>query len=239
MSNQNRLFEYSKLVLITQISYNQLIIINFDYSMTTQMNNEETLKKDFINIFEISHLFDVSGITARRYINGIFKEIELMQEKLKLADQADQAMTTQKLKTLSDRVRRKVVGQTKAGEDIFILELAKKEALEKWPLRPTVKTASQETPDQAEQATVKETVQMPDQLSNQMSNQNLVTDIYGQKYISLLETQLTEKDNTIKDLRETNKFLSITNGKLNEQLRMLLEKPQGPNNPTENINRGE
>jgi uncharacterized coiled-coil protein SlyX len=57
-----------------------------------------------------------------------------------------------------------------------------------------------------------------------------MTDIYSNnKYVNLLESQLIEKDETIKDLRETNKFLSITNSKLNEQIRFLLEKPQNDN----------
>jgi hypothetical protein len=232
--------------------------------MITQLSAQEAIKKEFISIFEISLLFDVSGITARRYINGIFKEIELLESKLKSADQNDPDLINQKIKVLSDKVRRRVIGQTKIGEDIFILELARKEALENWDLRPSAKDIIQKETDQVDQSNQttqtdqttqniqtdqtsqggnQQTVQAISQENPQNSlpraeryePQNLVTDIYGQKYISLMESQLVEKDNTIKDLRETNKFLSITNGKLNEQLRFLLEKPSAQNQPPQNI----
>ena len=72
--------------------------------------------------------------------------------------------------------------------------------------------------------------QAPEKAPEQ-SAQQVTVDAFGQKYVQLLETQLSEKDATIKDLRETNKFLSITNGKLNEHLRFLLEKPQNPPGP--------
>lgn len=190
--------------------------------MTTQINTQEILKKNFINIFEISLLFDVSGITARRHIHGILKEIELLKDKLKLSTQKDEALITQELNALLGKVRKRVVGQTKDGEDIFILELAKEEALAKWGLRPAV---VQENPDFTAQTA--QAAPEPVHLTTQKPDQEIISDEYSKKYISLLETQLVEKDSTIKDLRETNKFLSITNGKLNEQLKLLLEKPKG------------
>jgi hypothetical protein len=229
--------------------------------MITQINAQEVIKKDFINIFEISLLFDVSGITARRYINGIFKEIDSLKEQLKLIDQNDQGVINQKIEVLSGKVRRRVVGKTKANGDIFILELAKKEALESWSLRPDIKDVFQQEINQVKEPTQpkqnisvdqNEQVEKNQQANNQplapepdqpqvslpkverYEQPNLVTDIYGQKYVTLLETQLVEKDNTIKDLRETNKFLSITNSKLNEQLKFLLEKPQNQNPPPQN-----
>jgi hypothetical protein len=204
--------------------------------MINQINIQEVLKKNFINIFEISHLFDVSGITARRHINGILKEIELLKDKIKLDTQGDNALLIQELNTLLGKVRRRVIGQTKMGEDIFILELAKEEALAKWELRPDVQEAQNPTAQNPEIEPDQLSNQEPDQKRDQDNTQKtekqnfqeVIIGDYGSKYVSLLESQLTEKDDTIKDLRETNKFLSITNGKLNEQLKLLLERPQEP-----------
>jgi hypothetical protein len=200
--------------------------------MDNQLNTKEILRKDFLNIFEISHLFDVSGITARRHINEILGEIDLLQDKMKLDIQGDGALITQKLNTLSGKARRRVIGRARNGKDIFILELSKKEAMAKWGMRPTVV-------EEMRNVTTQMTTQMINQEDNHQAetenNQEVIGDGYGQKYIELLESQLTEKDDTIKDLRETNKFLSITNGKLNEQLKLLLEKPRGTDRPQENI----
>jgi hypothetical protein len=213
--------------------------------MTNQMSTQEIIKKDFINIFEISHLLDVSGITARRYINGILEEIELLKSQIKLDTQDDKALSNQRLNTLLSKARRRVIGQTKAGEDIFILELAREEALAKWGLRPAAKADIKKIQDMTAQAPVQPAAQPDIQASSQIYQEDIrktedktgevAIDTFGSKYISLLESQLTEKDNTIKDLRETNKFLSITNGKLNEQLKFLLEKPKESDLPRENF----
>lgn len=188
------------------------------------------MENEFIDIFEISHLFNVSGITARRYINEILNEMELLEEKVKLDTQKDDSLSIQKLNDLSKKARRRIIGQTKAGKDMFILELSKSEALSKWGLRPSAKTSAECAQNMTNQ-NVKSATQMinqEDDQGNYKENAGEVVDSFGQKYIKLLESQLNEKDDTIKDLRETNKFLSITNGKLNEQMKLMLEKPKEP-----------
>jgi hypothetical protein len=240
--------------------------------MNNQINTQEVIKKDFLNIFEISQLFSVSGITARRHIKEILEKVDLLEDKLKVSAPQDKPPISQELSPLLGKARKRVIGLTQAGESMYILELSRKEAFAVWELRPSAKNLipdvenlSTQNSDQAfDQGGDHEDTQKGDQysnLSNQtefLSNQKgapggdqtehlitqepeassqkgdsprekeLVVDAFVQKYIQLLESQLTEKDATIKDLRETNKFLSITNGKLNEQLRFLLDKPQPP-----------
>jgi hypothetical protein len=223
--------------------------------MSNQINTQEIIKKDFLNIFEISHLFDVSGITARRHIKSILEKIALLEDKIKLNTQSDQALLTQELVSLNTKVKKKVIGQTRDGQDMYLLELASKEAFANWELRPTIKTVIQETERLSTQDIIQPVQpvsqssqpitqddssgnnQHPESIIQKTSEQNsqpLIVDAFAGKYVQLLETQLSEKDATIKDLRETNKFLSITNGKINEQLRLLLEKPQNPTMPTSN-----
>jgi hypothetical protein len=239
---------------------------NQNNSLSSQINAQEVIKKDFLNIFEVSHLFDVSAITVRRHIKSIFGQIAATEGKL-LSTQNDKAKLYQELEALSNKARKKIIGQNKAGESIYLLELANKEAFAIWQLRPTIKAVIQENEglsnqkvaqqgEQGDQTDVLSTqepelsTQKPDiaapaadKLSTKESEGNSMepekdtqkteqiqwapSDSFGQKYVQLLETQLSEKDDTIKDLRETNKFLSITNGKLNEQLRLLLDKPGG------------
>jgi hypothetical protein len=225
--------------------------------MMNQINTQEIIKKFFLNIFEVSHLFDVSAITVRRYIKNIFKEITETEEKLNLSNQNDKAKLYGELENLSAKARKRVIGQTKSGESLYLLELANKEAFENWQLRPTIKAVIQGTENIASQGDDQLSIKtdpvdngganMSTQKSSgstqkqEVSNQKLEegtqrieqiqwseADSFGQKYIQLLESQLLEKDDTIRDLRETNKFLSITNGKLNEHLRLLLEKPGKP-----------
>jgi hypothetical protein len=224
----------------------------------SQINTQEILKKDFLNIFEISYLFDVSGITARRHIKGIMDKMAEIENKMKLDTQEGTALLAQELNVLAGKARKRVVGQTKSGQTIYLLELANKEAFANWQLRPAIKGVVQEPqnapvpkmpaqnmPAQKTVDTIQSVsaaVQAPESKpaepaplqdlptqnvpTQNLSNQWMAFDGFGEKYIKLLESQLSEKDDTIKDLRETNKFLSITNGKLNEQLRFLLEKPQ-------------
>jgi hypothetical protein len=226
-------------------------------SLSSQINAQEVIKKDFLNIFEVSHLFDVSAITVRRYIKSIFEQIAATEGKL-LSTQNDKAKLYQDLEALSNKARKRVIGQTKSGESMYLLELANKEAVANWQLRPAIKTVIQEREDlttqeatqlsnqidtmstQKAEAATQETarvsnqkpdagVQKPEENSQKTEQtQWVAAESLNQKYVQLLETQLSEKDDTIKDLRETNKFLSITNGKLNEQLRLFLEKPEGP-----------
>jgi hypothetical protein len=237
--------------------------------VTNQINTQEVIKKEFLNIFEVSHLFDVSAITVRRYIKNIFEQIAIAEDKLNLSTQNDKTKLYRELEALSNRARKRVIGQTKAGESIYLLELANKEAFANWQLRPTIKAVIQENENlvtqeathidsvgsseaslstQKPDTTIHEDNQASTQEADQASNRGsdmstqepeerspkteniqwVANDGFSQKYIQLLETQLSEKDDTIKDLRETNKFLSITNGKLNEHLRLLLEKPEEP-----------
>jgi hypothetical protein len=228
--------------------------------MEDQINVQEILKKDFLNIFEISYLFDVSGITARRHIKSIMDNIALIEDKIKLDTQEDKTMMEQELNVLSGKARKRVVGQTKSGQTMYLLELANKEAFANWQLRPAIRGVAKEPQNVPTQNLSNQnlhtqkpvdTIQnvppaavLPEQKpaepapapdlptqnipTQNLSNQWMAFDGFSDKYLKLLESQLSEKDDTIKDLRETNKFLSITNGKLNEQLRFLLEKPQGP-----------
>jgi len=48
-------------------------------------------------------------------------------------------------------------------------------------------------------------------------------------YTQFLLEQIKEKDNTIKDIRETNKYLSISNRDLNQKIVQLLEAPKKEN----------
>lgn len=206
--------------------------------MSNQINTQAIIKKAFLNIFEISYLFDVSGITVRRHIKNILEKIALVGEKIRLSTQDDKALLTQELRDLLGKARKRVIGQTKEGESIYLLELSNREAFASWQLRPTIKAAIRETEKLPTQEPNQVSTQKNDldnqnpkminQKEGEPNNQEVAIGGYGQKYVQLLETQLSEKDDTIKDLRETNKFLSITNGKLNEQLRLLLEKPQEP-----------
>lgn len=227
--------------------------------MSNQINTQEVIKKEFLNIFEISHLFNVSGITARRHIKTILDKIDLLEDKLKLCPPNDKPPILQELNALVGKARKRVIGQTQGGESMYVLEISNKEAFENWDLRPNIKTIVKDAENLITQESAKndnlsnhEDTQDPDlstQNPNQdadydnasviqepkVSTQNAAPDDnqseingLGEKYVKLLESQLLEKDATIKDLRETNKFLSITNGKLNEQLRLLLEKPPDP-----------
>jgi hypothetical protein len=220
--------------------------------MIESMNTQDILKKDFLNIFEISNLFEVSAITVRRHIKNIFKEISFIEDNLKLSTPDDKALLIQKLESLSSRARKRIVGQTKAGGSMYLLELSSKEAFANWQLRPTI-TAVNEEYEKREQEPILHTNQVKpmitpeSELTNQENDKNNQSEKEGiksteyvgngtsvgfaEKYLQLLEAQLLEKDDTIKDLRETNKFLSITNGKLNEQLRLFLNKPSDSGYP--------
>jgi hypothetical protein len=260
--------------------------------MNNQIDTQEIIKKEFLNIFEISQLFSVSGITARRHIKEILEKIDLLENKLKLSVPQDKPPILQELGALLGKARKRVIGQTQAAESMYILELSRKEAFANWELRPSVRTSipdaeslstqssdqggdqndqggtqnwpkfdqgvdqrgdqnqflsnqksnlsnqnnvlSNQKPDQGGDQTGNLSNQIPDLITQKPDNngeREVIVDAFAQKYIRLLETQLEEKDATIKDLRETNKFLSITNNKLNEQLRFLLEKPKESDAP--------
>src|SRR3989304_6800234 len=178
--------------------------------MSNQINTQEVIQKEFFNIFEISHLFNVSGITARRYIKNILDKIDLLEDKLKLSNENDRPPILQELNALVGKARKRVVGQTQSGEALYILELSNKEAFENWELRPNIKetipdaenlitqelnqAGAQPQQSQESGAQTQATEKAPEKIA-----QKVTVDAFGQKYVQLLETQLSEKDATIKD----------------------------------------